>query len=97
MSPKVASELLNDGAIADAVKDTSPKLVKNRREIRFKGAYMGSTRKRDLRIVKHTVFGPEARLVFGPRSSNKRTRKVAKRRERHYAKFGMVFMQNRDS
>jgi len=70
-----------------------------RKWARRSGAYMGVTRKRDLRIVKHPVFGPEARLKFGPRSSNPKTRKVAKRRARHYAKHGMVFLKdmNRDS
>ena len=87
------------GPVADGTKDTSPKPMRNRYELRRVGLYMGTTRKRDLRIVKHHVFGPEARLKFGPRSSNARTRKIAKRRERHYAKHGMVFLkaENRDS
>ena len=73
-------------------------MLSRRRWARRNGAYMGTTRKRDLRIVKHPVFGPEARLVFGPRSSNPKTRKVAKRRARHYAKHGMTFANsNRDS
>ena len=87
------------GPVAVFEQDTSPKPMRNRYEMRHVGQYMGTTRKRDLRIVKHPVFGPEARLKFGPRSSNARTRKVAKRRERHYAKHGVVFQKvwNRDS
>lgn len=65
---------------------------------RHAGQYMGTTRKRDLRILPHPIFGPEARLVFGPKSSNPKTRKIAKRRARHYAKHGMVSPNsNRDS
>lgn len=69
-----------------------------RAKTRRSGYYMGVTRKRDLRIMPHPVFGPEARSVFGPRSSNAKTRKVAKRLERHYQKHGMIFAKgNRDS
>lgn len=93
MSQKIAMAGLLGDAIATVQKDTSPKPLRNRREYRQRGRVMGATRKRDLRIMPHPVFGPEARLVFGPRSSNPRTRKIAKRRERHYAKHGMVFLK----
>jgi len=85
------------GPIADGVKDTSPKPLFNRREGRLLGNFMGTTRKRDLRVQWGHRLGTEARLTFGPRSSNPKTRKVAKRRERHYAKYGMIFKENRDS
>jgi hypothetical protein len=58
------------------------------------GAYMGTTRKRDLRVQFGHPLGSEARLTFGPRSSNPKTRKVAKRRAHHYTKFGMIFARN---
>jgi len=87
------------GPVADGTKDTSPKPMRNRYEMRRVGQYMGTTRKRDLRVQWGHPLGAEARVTFGPRSSNPRTRKVAKRRERHYAKHGMVFVkgENRDS
>lgn len=97
MSQKIAMQGLLGDAIATVQKDTSPKPRRNRREHRQLGRVMGTTRKRDLRIARHPVFGPEARLTFGPKSSNPTTRKVAKRRQRHYAKYNMVFLKNRPS
>ena len=84
---KVALRTRSDGPVAEGVKDTSPKPLRNRLEYRRAGRVMGTTRKRDLRIVQHPMHG----LTANAHSFDPSARKFVKRFLRIQTKL------NRDS